>query len=440
MLILLTVSLFSPLAAFLMSEDFMTWMWMHVLSSQNELRTTDGVGLEIISPGIVNPDSGPDIFNARLLMNGVLWAGNVEMHIKASNWFLHGHQYDAAYRNVILHVVTDHDADVLNSSGGKIPVLMMPENLIDTYWSRYNRLTSNLSLIACNDNIKDIPVRVKNEWMKSMLDERLEHMLDRIYELNKGMVTLPSEIFFHLLSKNMGFRVNGIPFSMLAMKTPYTVVLKTASDRLQLEALFFGQSGLLPVSSVDPHVMELIREYRHIRGKFGLHPIDPVTWKFMRMRPNNFPTIRISQFAGLIIRVDRILDHIFQRGGLDELKVLLKVRASPYWDRHFTFNEPAKEGPKILGDASVENIIVNTISVFMFWHGINKGDQGFIDRSLEMLRACPPEKNRFMRLWNRAGVNAANAADSQALYHLTTQYCSQKKCLNCAWGTKILHK
>jgi hypothetical protein len=238
----------------------------------------------------------------------------------------------------------------------------------------------------------------------------------------------------------MGFRVNREPFSMLARQVPFNVVRKLAGNRLQTEALFFGQAGLLPPNSMDPYVIELIREYDHLSRMYGLRRMDPGLWKFMRMRPNNFPTIRISQFARLTGRIDQVVDHILQRNSIEDLYKMLQVRASVYWNDHYTFDVMSPGKPKVIGKRSIENILINTVAIFSFWYGRSIGELAAVDHSMEILNSCTPESNRFIRQWIDAGMDVTDAAGSQALYHLITSYCSQKKCLNCAWSAGSLHK
>lgn len=423
-----------------MTEDFMTWMWMHVLSEVSGLSTQCGAAIEVFSPGIINRDSGPDIFNARIRVGDILWVGNVEMHVRSSNWEIHGHQNDPAYDNVILHVVLDHDQEVYDSKLRKIPVLIMPPGLNEEYWSKYQKLTSSLELVACDQELSALSPADIGEWTDRMLAERMERMLSGANDLVSKGITIPSEIFFHLLAKNMGFRVNSIPFSMLAQKIPGQVLRRIAGNRLQTEALLFGLSGLLPEHHDDPYVTALHKEYSHLRSKFGFKEMDPRVWKFMRMRPNNFPVIRISQLADLAGRIERVVEYVIQKKELSMLYEMLEAKASPFWNNHYTFSETTGVSPKVLGRDSVENILINSVAVFSHWYGRCVGDPAGTDYAMRILKSCRPEDNKFMRQWKRAGVKGSDASETQALYHLITQYCSQKKCLNCAWGSKLIRK
>jgi uncharacterized protein DUF2851 len=423
-----------------MKEDFLSWIWKYREFNSNQILTTDDVPVNIINPGQLNTDSGPDFFNARVKIGDTVWAGNVEIHSKASDWYRHNHNSDPAYDNVVLHVVYQNDRAVCDNSGRVLPAVELKNYIPESAISNYKLLSSELSVIACKQQLKQIdPISMFN-WTDRMLASRLELKMDRIKVLQKRDQNLTIEILYHLLARNFGFNTNGDPFSMLAFSLPYSTILKHANSPFQIEALLFGQSGLLYKKFESEYPQQLSDEYRHLARKYKLEPLQKKVWKFMRLRPANFPTIKISQFASLLTKLHKLNDAVIYTDDFNMLKKLLNVHASPYWNNRYSFDVESGIRDKNLGKDSVFNIIINSICPYLFWMGKSCGDEQLMEKALKYARLCPPENNRITRLWKNTPVVANNGGDTQALYHLVTNFCYQKKCLNCAWGSEIILK
>ncbi len=423
-----------------MTEDFLSWVWKHQQFNIIGARTTEGELVVVHNPGQLNTDSGPDYFNARIIIGDTEWVGNVELHVKSSEWYQHHHEIDTAYDNVILHVVYKNDVLVKNSAGRELLVFDLSNYIYNNAFDDYKNLISDICVIACKQQLKNISNLNISNWIDRLLVERLEQKINRVKHLQKLGYNLTTEVLYHLLARNFGFGVNGDPFSMLANSIPLSVVIKHANSPFQIEALLFGQSGLIPKGCTDPYPKQLFEEYKHLSIKYRLKPLEKKVWKFMRMRPVNFPTIRITQFASLLTKIHELHNTLIYCDDFGKIKSILDVNVSPYWYSRYTFGVKSVDCNKRLGANSIFNIIINSISPYLFWIGKTCGDDLQVEKAIKYINRCPPEHNRITRLWNKTPVTASNGGDTQSLYHLVTEYCSQKKCLNCAWGTEILLK
>lgn len=421
-----------------MKEEFLHYVWKTGQFDSKELRSKEGEPIEIIYPGEHNHDSGPDFINAKIRIGEQLWAGNVEIHVRASDWIKHRHENDAAYDNVILHVVFHADANVLTSSGRMPSALELKERISRLQYVHYLRLHSSKEMIPCAKRLNEIPAIEMTAWLPRLLAERLErkaNLLKTELENNRGDW---EETFYRHLVRQFGMKVNADPFQWLAAAAPFRMLSRQRDNLLQTEALLFGQSGLLPEKQIDTYSTALIREYVHLQAKYSVRPMPARRWKFMRLRPNNFPTVRIAQLAFLLYRYPRLFSLCMETKNMDELRTLLDVPASGYWETHYRFGVRSNRRVKRLGEQAINSILINTVILFRFLMGKMKDDAEMQQDALEQLERMPAESNRITRKWEELGIIPASACESQALIELSGNYCAKKKCLHCAIGARLL--
>ena len=419
-----------------MKEDFLHYIWKHKLFADN-LVTGDGKKASVLKTGSHNYDAGPDFFNARITIGDTTWAGNVEIHVNSSDWYRHGHNTDENYDNVILQIVYNNDSRVTRTDGSEIPtaVLDFPEKL----WRNYEQLMQSRKWIPCEDKIRHVDIFKISFWLNNLMVERLEDKAQAIEQDLKANTNNWEETFYHKLARNFGFKLNNQPFEMLAKSLPLNYLAKHKDDLLQVEALLFGQAGMLQANIQDEYFRKLKSEYEFFRQKFGLQPMAGHLWKFMRSRPPSFPTIRISQFAYLVHKSSALFSQLLEADSAKELKILLSTEASQYWDTHYVFGKAAKSSKrKKLGEGSVENIIINTVVPFVFLYGKLRGKQEISDKALEYLEQLRPENNSVIKSWNKLGIKPENAFQSQGLLQLKNNYCNYARCLECQIGAQIL--
>jgi len=419
-----------------MTEDFLHFVWQFGLFERTNLEALTGESIDIISTGQHNTDSGPDFFNARIKINGIEWAGNVEIHVKASDWKKHGHSNDKAYNNVILHVVNDYDADVFINENQRIPTIKLNYN--KTILENYKSLYGSVDKISCSRNLKNVNLDFLKLYLPSLAIKRFEQ---KTLLIKSNLVKEKynwEEVFYKTIARNFGFRINSNPFEMLAESIPLKVLAKQKNNLLQIEAILFGQSGLLPKTSEHPYIKSLIGEYAFLKSKFSLIPLNPSIWKFLRVRPLSFPPVRIAQFAVLIHQSSALFSKIIEQKDLETLIKLFSLKASAYWDEHYDFDKPSPKEPKTLGLDSVNVIIINTIVPFLFLYGREKGKDEISERALKFLELLPAEKNTIIKQFADYNIKAKNALESQSLIQLYNNYCIPRNCLKCQIGCKII--
>jgi hypothetical protein len=419
-------------------EEFLQYIWENRLFYTDNLTTTTGERVEVVKTGQRNSDSGPDFFNAKIKIGETVWAGNVEIHKKSSDWQKHNHQNDMAYDSVILHVVETNDSPVKRANNKTIPTLLLkyPERLR----INYQNLLDAQTWIACQNQFHKVnPVVLQlgfNRLMIERLEDKTGEILERLEQNNNDW----NETFYQVLAKMFGFKVNAIPFELLAKSLSLKTLAKHKNSLLQLEALLFGNAGLLNTQLLgDSYFLQLRNEYSFLYKKYKLKGIESHLWKFMRLRPGNFPTIRISQLAALIYRSHGLFSKIIEIDKIDELKKLFEVSASEYWNSHYNFNKLSKRNSKKrLGETSVNVLIINIVIPFLFVYGEKQNRDYLKNRALEFLEQLPPERNSIISNWKKLGIETRSAFETQALLQLKNIYCKKKKCLNCQIGVKIV--
>lgn len=419
-------------------EQLLHYIWEYRLYRPSGLTTTQGDTLEIIDPGLENTDAGPDFFNAKIRINGTVWAGSVEIHQKASDWLAHGHSADKAYENVILHVVETDDGTVFRQNGEAIPqlVLPIPEQVIDNMeW-----LLTRDSPVACLERLPAIDPVFRLQWMDALLAERLERKTDDILRWLDLYQKDWNEVFYILLCRNFGFGVNSDAFERLARSLPLKCILKQRPSASQVEALFLGQAGLLNDSNGNRHhyYRLLQQEYSFLRKKYGLEPLEPHIFRNLRLRPDATPHIKLVELAAIWIRHDTLFSSVLSARTPRELKDFFRVPASAFWDTHYNFLRPSPHKKKQLGENALNMLLINTVVPLMFAYGLYHQMDEHKARALRLLASIPPEQNSIISLFSQVGMKPRNAGDTQALIQLKRNYCEQKKCLYCRLGFQLL--
>lgn len=414
------------------TERLLQFIWQFQYFNKDGLKTVDGNRLQILNVGALNKNQGPDFLNARIKINDTHWAGNIELHIKTSDYLLHKHDADINYKNIILHVVWMHDDDSLMH----IPTLELQPLVSSVMLHKYASLESNQNFIPCAEMLPALSALGWMKWKERLLIERLEMRTNHISELLTLSANHWEAVFWWLLAKNFGYKVNAELFEAMAQSVPVNVLAKHKHQQIQLEALLMGQANLLKPSYEDDYAKLLYREHSFLTKKYSLKQtaVQPL---FLRMRPANFPTIRLSQLAALIYKSTHLFSQILHAEKLSTVKQLFDVSANDYWHYHYRFDELTPYKPKQLGEDMIHNIIINTIVPVVFAYGKVNDVGSLKTKALEWLQQIPAESNHIITNWKKyILVNAA--FDSQAVLQLKKNYCKEKRCLECAAGNAIL--
>lgn len=429
-------------------EALLHYCWKHKLFPLKPLETTDHRPVDVIDPGLHNRHAGPDFFNAKVRIGGTLWVGNVEIHDKSSDWFVHGHDRDAAYDNVVLHVCGTADTEVKTSNGRVPPQLLLdvPQHVA----THYDELITTDHYPPCYRIIPQLSRLTVHSWMSALQTERLEQKTEAIRQRVRQCEGSWEDAYFVTLARNYGFGVNGDAFEAWARSIPLQAVGHHRDDLFQIEAIFMGQAGLLEVASLPERYREaaltegyftrLRQEYSYLAHKFGLKPIDHTLWKFLRMRPQNFPYIRIAQLASLYYQRQASLSQLVECATVDQMRQRLSSGVSPYWQTHYVFGHPSEKREKRVSDTSLNVIIINTAIPLLFAYGRYRADDQLCDRAFDLLEQLKAEDNHIVRMWRECGLGVENAGDSQALIQLKKQYCDRKDCLHCRFGYEYMRK
>ena len=419
-------------------EQLLHYVWKHKIFPLKELKTTTGQQVEVIDTGLANTDAGPDFFNAKLKLDGVLWIGNIEIHERSSDWFKHGHHADTGYNSVILHIASEIDTEISRSNGERIPQIQLicPEAVR----TNYKELLETDSYPPCYRIIPSLPPFTAHSWMTALQMERFEQKATLLNERLKRCQGNWEDAFFITLARNFGFGLNGDAFETWAHQLPFRAVDKHRNDLFQIEAIFFGQAGILEDSDGNGYYLRLKKEYTYLQHKFGLIPMDASLWRFLRLRPANFPHIRIAQLACLYHRAYGLLSRIMETETLQGVRDILKGGTSEYWLTHYTFGGSSPSRPKTLSNTSLDLLIINTVVTFLYAYGLHKGNRVLCARAGSFLEELKAENNYITRMWEQCGMKTSNAADSQALIQLKKEYCDKKKCLYCRIGYEYLKR
>ena len=427
-------------------ELLLHYVWRHRLYPPAGLTTTDGREVEILDPGLHNSNAGPDFFNAKIRLDGMLWVGNVEIHDKSSDWYVHGHDHDERYDNVVLHVAEDVDCDVRTSRGDVLPQLCL--SVPEQVKAHYEQLLSAERYPPCYRIIATLSRIAMHSWLAALQTERLEQKTEAIRERVERCNGSWEDAFFVTMARSFGFGVNGDAFELWAESIPLHSVDHHRDNLFQIEAIFMGQAGFLDPQCLhakykeqalqEGYFSKMRNEYLYLQHKFSLHPIDGKMWHFLRLRPQNFPTIRIAQLANLYYSRRWGLQALAESSTLKEARETLLTEATPYWRTHYLFGATSKENAKQLSKASQDVLLINACVPMLFAYGRHKGDDRLCDRAFDFLEELKPEQNHIVSTWKDVGFSADNAGDSQALIQLKKEYCDKKYCLRCRIGYEYL--
>ena len=422
-----------------MKEDILQYIWKFQYYNKSDLRCTDGRALFIFHPGNQNTNQGPDFTQAKIKIGETTWAGNIEVHIESGHWNLHKHTGDPNFENIILHVVWKHNADIKDVSGNNLPTLELQGRVSKILLEKYRQLMAHPKFIACENQLDQVSELTITHWKHRLVAERLitksADILDDLHHANGHW----EEIFWWYIAANFGLKLNSAVFKQVAQTLPVPVLARHKSNLLQLEALLFGQAGLLEEEFEDKYALMLQKEYRFYQKKYSLTPVTGELF-FLRMRPANFPTIRLAQLAVLIAESEHLFSRIKAISSVKEVTGMFNLTANDYWHYHYVFDKQTDYKEKKLGKQMIENVLINTVVPVLFAYGLHKNDNNYKERAISWLEDLSPEKNSITKGFENLNFSNKNAFDSQAFIQLKKEYCDRKFCLQCAIGNSILKR
>lgn len=421
-----------------MQEDFLHYLWRTRRFDHRDLKTTLGQSLQIQHPGEYNTNAGPDFFNARISIDDTLWAGNVEMHLMSSEWLTHRHHQDPAYDSVILHVVFRENQPVTLPDGRRLPCLELDGRIPEGLAATYRKLETAQSWIPCEFAFRDAPEVIKSQWFDRLLIERLEERTNSLSGTLQRCGQHWEEALYQTIASCFGLKINVQPFEALSRTLPLSILHRHRNHPLQLEALLFGQAGFLSGTLRDEWPQLLQREYLHMANKYRLTPLEVQQWKFFRLRPSGFPTVRLAQFSSFLTNAGQLLSQLLAAETVEEMASYFKVTPSEYWMNHYLFDKPAEPGTKTTSRTFIDLVLINAIAPFLFYYGRVKGLDQPQNKAFYLLEQLAPEKNLLLDGWKTLGCKPRNAFQSQALIQLKTRYCDKRRCMECAIGHAIL--
>lgn len=418
----------------------MQYVWKHRLWRSEDMVTNTGKKVRVVDPGLLNTDAGPDFFNAKVEIDGHMWVGNVEMHYRATDWKRHHHDSDKAYDSVILHVVAKDDAPVRRTNGELIPQLVL--EVSPQFNADYASLVGATIEVPCATKIKQVPHLTIVEWVEGLAFERLHGKVERIHQLLDSFNGSWEDVCYVTLARNFGFGINNDAFERLARRTPLRLLGKHSDSVLQIEALLFGQAGMLDAQKpgMDSYYNQLCTEYAFLSNKFQLTPMEKESWKLFRIRPQNFPYRRIAMLAQFIEGGFRMMNRILEAEGEKEMRALFEVELSGYWTKHYTFGKPNERATATLSRSSIDIILINTVAPLLYAYGELTGNYEMTDKAIKLLEDLRAESNSIVSHFVAYGIDCPDALTSQALVQLKREYCDARKCIYCKIGHHLLSK
>lgn len=428
-------------------ERLLHYVWKNRLFPRDGLKTTRGEDIVVLSPGLHNKDAGPDFFSADVIIAGEDWMGNIEIHTRSSDWYHHGHDRDKAYNNVVLHVVQIADTDVKTESGRTLPQMLL--QVPDHVYQNYEHLQAYEDYPPCYQFARTLPKIISAQWIRHLCEERLSRKADDIRQRLQMCEGNWEAVLFITMARAFGFNTNSDTFEQWARTIPYTGVAKHRDNLLQIEAMFFGQAGMLneewlndnqrQAFATDPYCQRLKAEYKFLANKFQLTPMATHCWKFLRLRPQNFPTIRMAQFASLYYKQQLTLSAIIDAPDVKSVHKLLATEVSEYWRTHFSFGtEPTPPADRQIQAASLNLLIINAVIPVLYAYAEYRSSKKLKEKTIAWLRTIKPEDNKYIRLWEKMGQTVESAADTQAIIQLFRQYCERRDCLRCQIGYQYI--
>ena len=421
-------------------EKLMQYVWKHRLWRSEDMVTNTGKKVRVVDPGLLNTDAGPDFFNAKIEIDGHMWVGNVEMHYRATDWKRHRHDSDKAYDSVILHVVAKDDAPVRRTNGELIPQLVL--EVSPQFNADYASLVGATIEVPCATKIKQVPHLTIVEWVEGLAFERLHGKVERIHQLLNSFNGSWEDVCYVTLARNFGFGINNDAFERLARRTPLRLLGKHSDSVLQIEALLFGQAGMLDAQKpgMDSYYNQLCTEYAFLSNKFQLTPMEKESWKLFRIRPQNFPYRRIAMLAQFIEGGFRMMNRILETEGEKEMRALFEMELSGYWTKHYTFGKPNERATATLSRSSIDIILINTVAPLLYAYGELTGNYEMTDKAIKLLEDLRAENNSIVSHFVAYGIDCPDALTSQALVQLKREYCDARKCIYCKIGHHLLSK
>jgi hypothetical protein len=422
-----------------MTEDFLHYVWQNILFSREGLQTTSGSAIELIKTGELNPNSGPDFFNAQIRIDNTLWAGNVEIHIHSSDWNLHKHSNDTAYNNVILHVVWEHDSEIIRENKQPLTTLELKKIVPRAVFEKYEELCFSDKRIPCENEAAKVNKMLWQSWIDRLVVERLERKTEKVlFKLNLTANDW-EDVFYRTLLSNLGNPINGTPFERLADVLPFKIINKHCNDITPLEALLLGQAGFLEPNAKDEYMTKLHTDYTYLKHKLDLPPpIAKHEWKFSRMRPAHFPTLRLAQVAAILNKNTHLFRTVAETKDYNELLKIFTPPPSDYWKTHFNPGKSTTKHSGIMGVSTINMLIINAVVPVLFIYGKQIWNEEVSERALNLLRHIDAEQNSIINKWESIGIPASNAYDSQALLQLRKEYCDKRRCTHCLIGHQLM--
>lgn len=423
-----------------MQEDFLHHLWRHKKFRVAHIKTVNKEDITVINVGQYNTDSGPDFFNAQLKIDDQVWAGNVEVHIKSSDWYVHNHEVDPAYDNVILHVVWEHDTDIFRKDNTVIPTIELKKLVDNSVYSNYQKLfLKDNKWINCENDFSKADSFMLNNWLERLFFERLERKLDDIQNLLNQSQNNWEAVLFKMITKNFGLKVNGSAFLSLAESFDFSIIRKLSDNQFGLEALLFGQAGLLEGNQEEHYYLKLKEEYTFIKQKLELNNTNVLPIQFFRLRPLNFPTIRLSQLASLYHEHQNVFSKIIETNTIEDFYEIFGVATSNYWKTHYTFKKATSRTTKKLSKSFIDLLLINTIIPIKFCYARYTG-KDVNEEILQLANHVKSEKNSIVTAFNKLKKVSQSSLQSQALIQLNTEYCKKNRCLKCVIGNSILNE
>ncbi len=423
-----------------MKEKFLYYIWQYKLFNLVNLKTLSGEKITILNSGVHNKNSGPDFLNVKLEIGNLLWFGNIEIHVKSSDWYVHHHENNANYDSVILHVVYENDVEIFAKNNKLLPTLELKKYINKDLLEKYEKIFSKEARwIPCEKQLKVVDSFTLQNWFERLYLERLENKSVFITQLLDASNNDFEAVLFQLLAKNFGLKVNGSAFFNLSNSFHFSILRKTCSDESKLSALLFGQAGFLEKEIEDEYYLKLKKEYQYLKHKYKLKSLTNTTFQFFRMRPDNFPTIRLAQLTALYHKTLALFSKLMKESTLEGFYTIFSIDVHTFWKNHYTFEKESKITHKRLTKSFVELLIINTIIPLKFVYLKRKGKLQE-DELLNLMDLIKPEKNATISQFEKLKINVKSAFDTQALLQLKNNYCLEKKCLNCAIGNYLLRK
>ncbi|MBO4654328.1 MAG: DUF2851 family protein [Bacteroidales bacterium] len=425
-----------------MKEELLQYLWQHQIFQHNGLRTTDGREIHIISPGMMHHDAGPDFKQAVIRLDDIIWAGDVEIHVNGSDWYRHRHQQDEKYSSVILHVVYNADMEIIRKDKEFIPSLELKDYIPEKMLEEYRKLTLSPNKIPCGNSVADIPPLTMTSLLSALAVDRLIRRQGQLFRLLNKCSEDWNELIYRTLAINFGFKINSNAFELLAQSLPYKILQRHGDSRIQLYALIFGQAGLLesgPAEEQDEFFSQMRDEYAYLRYKYKLTPIPSGLWNLLRLRPINFPGIRLAQFSELLFGCSDLFNELILNENIGDIRSKLSdIQPHEYWRTHFQPGKPTKAHPVHLGRDSINLLIINSIAPLTFAFGTFSGQDQLNSRAVGMLEGCLAEDNHITRAFRAYSFPCNTALFSQSLLELYTSFCKKKKCYSCPVGQYVV--